>query len=644
MSFGVVIFTRNNSRWSDLRELVQRECALPSTHCESWDEFAHFVSTTPVAGCILDYDLGRAQHTNRVAQSEFKHLTHWANAHPEIPLLILTPEPELAAEVHPQVFWKKYIDRDPSMLAEFVGPLKDRVRETLRNLSLVNLESALNSAATSAIVVARSLNATQEMARFREAGPLDPMTTAVTSDEQVNVDDLREVIQTLQAVSAPLDPRKPRIAVIGHDPPLVSALHAQKGIQVLHMRGLSGMPILRERFLPHLIVLVERDPELTKQILLELHLARGLLQPYIILLAQPQDFTNHFASLEISEMLDASLPPLELVSYLIDVARRRLLHSPRIAVVDDDGQLENLARFIAGLGIDVRVNSNPLMTLEPEEREAFDVFIIKRSYRKLSGLDLCRSLHESAGMLRAPIVMVLDESREDIRAEAFQHGADEVLTMPFGPAESRVRLQTLLANHAMRRRLSRLDELTGANHWSALTPSLSEHLQKTRQDNQWTSLVVLEIVGFDAILRKHGISTCRTLLRHVSDHLAQNVSASGVFRSWRDRFIVIAERPLLEDELEARLNAIRSVTFRDHEGRGFYVKLRGGHLKIPPSAIPARACVKALMRILERTNSDDHILTAELDPDSFPSAPSDAFRESQRNNGWYSVVLTSQNE
>lgn len=109
--------------------------------------------------------------------------------------------------------------------------------------------------------------------------------------------------------------------------------------------------------------------------------------------------------------------------------------------------------------------------------------------------------------------------------------------------------------------------------------------------------------------------------------------------------MVIAEKPLLEDEVETRLNTIRSVTFRDHEGRGFYVKLRGGHLKIPPSSISSKACINALMRILERTSGRyDHILTAEIDPDAFPLAPSEGESESQRNNGWCSVVLTSHNE
>jgi two-component system KDP operon response regulator KdpE len=114
----------------------------------------------------------------------------------------------------------------------------------------------------------------------------------------------------------------------------------------------------------------------------------------------------------------------------------------RVLVVDDEPQIRRLLRVSLGAqGYQVReaAHGEEAITMTATERP--DVIILDLGLPDLDGLDVLRRIREWTD---TPIVVLSVREQEAEKVKAFDLGADDYVTKPFGMAELLARIQTAL--------------------------------------------------------------------------------------------------------------------------------------------------------------------------------------------------------
>jgi len=120
-----------------------------------------------------------------------------------------------------------------------------------------------------------------------------------------------------------------------------------------------------------------------------------------------------------------------------DGRRQRILvveDEPGIALaLEDDLRLE---------GYDVEVTGDGTAAIRRASESRFDLILLDIMLAGKDGFDVCRELRR--GGIATPIVMLTARTQESEKVLAFESGADDYVTKPFGPRELRARIAALL--------------------------------------------------------------------------------------------------------------------------------------------------------------------------------------------------------
>ena len=112
---------------------------------------------------------------------------------------------------------------------------------------------------------------------------------------------------------------------------------------------------------------------------------------------------------------------------------------PRVLLVDDDVALtRGLAIGLEALGHIVLTATTANDGLTQAELERPEVVVIDLGLPDLDGIELCRRVRERSSV---PIVVLSADGREDRKVTAFECGADDYVTKPFGLREFDARLR-----------------------------------------------------------------------------------------------------------------------------------------------------------------------------------------------------------
>ena len=118
----------------------------------------------------------------------------------------------------------------------------------------------------------------------------------------------------------------------------------------------------------------------------------------------------------------------------------------RILVVDDEPQARRVLRIaLVAQGFEVNDARSGEEALEKLHEESPDLILLDLKMPGIGGLQACREIRSSS---EAPIIVVSGKKSRQDRAEAFEAGADQYITKPFGIEE------LLACIHAVNRRAS----------------------------------------------------------------------------------------------------------------------------------------------------------------------------------------------
>ena len=115
----------------------------------------------------------------------------------------------------------------------------------------------------------------------------------------------------------------------------------------------------------------------------------------------------------------------------------------RILVVEDEPAialaLEDDLRFE---GHDVEVTGESAVAISRVREGRFDLILLDIMLIGKDGLDVCRELRRTG--VTTPIIMLTARTQEAEKVLAFESGADDYVTKPFGPRELRARITAVL--------------------------------------------------------------------------------------------------------------------------------------------------------------------------------------------------------
>lgn len=105
-----------------------------------------------------------------------------------------------------------------------------------------------------------------------------------------------------------------------------------------------------------------------------------------------------------------------------------------ILLVDDEPHvLEVLRVTLEDLGVSlIEAEDGPRALQLAKERKP-DLVILDVMLPSMSGLDVCRALHEEQDSGRIPVILLTARSGEEDAKAGYEAGADRYLTKPFSP-------------------------------------------------------------------------------------------------------------------------------------------------------------------------------------------------------------------
>jgi two-component system, OmpR family, KDP operon response regulator KdpE len=115
---------------------------------------------------------------------------------------------------------------------------------------------------------------------------------------------------------------------------------------------------------------------------------------------------------------------------------------PRILIVDDEPQITRVLRtLLSAHGYDVRVANDGEGALQVAGDWPPDLMITDLSMPRMDGIELCRQFRESS---KSPIIVLSVRGEERTKVQAFDAGADDYVTKPFGTNELLARVRASL--------------------------------------------------------------------------------------------------------------------------------------------------------------------------------------------------------
>jgi DNA-binding response OmpR family regulator len=117
--------------------------------------------------------------------------------------------------------------------------------------------------------------------------------------------------------------------------------------------------------------------------------------------------------------------------------------SSRILIAEDEPVIAGALQDDLTLeGYEVDVVADGLAASQRATREPFDLIVLDVMLPGRDGFDICRDIRKAG--LRTPILMLTARAQEMEKVFAFEMGADDYVTKPFGTKELRARIKALL--------------------------------------------------------------------------------------------------------------------------------------------------------------------------------------------------------
>jgi DNA-binding response OmpR family regulator len=132
----------------------------------------------------------------------------------------------------------------------------------------------------------------------------------------------------------------------------------------------------------------------------------------------------------------------------------------RVLVVDDEEDIRNLVAFnLRAAGMEALLAADGAAAIKIFRTEQPDLVILDLMMPEMDGISVCELIRNLPEASDTPIIIVTAWATERARDVGLQAGANDYVTKPFSPRHLVKRVQSLLTEQALRKRMGRTLEL-----------------------------------------------------------------------------------------------------------------------------------------------------------------------------------------
>lgn len=118
---------------------------------------------------------------------------------------------------------------------------------------------------------------------------------------------------------------------------------------------------------------------------------------------------------------------------------------PNILVVEDEASILAVLKYnLRKQGYNVTDMEDPVDAIDFAKRYKPELIILDWMLPNLSGLEVCKILHNDESTQHIPIIMLTAKQEEEDKISALDNGADDYMTKPFSPNELNARIKSIL--------------------------------------------------------------------------------------------------------------------------------------------------------------------------------------------------------
>lgn len=319
----------------------------------------------------------------------------------------------------------------------------------------------------------------------------------------------------------------------------------------------------------------------------------------------PIFFTSSDGSLKTRLAASAAGGALFLDKPLTESKLAELLgHAPfaepfaaRIVIVDDDPiVLERYESELEAFNYHVRSVEHPQELVEALEDVRPDVLLLDVNLGDVSGIDVCRALRCSPRWRFLPILVFSSDDSSEMRVEAYQAGATDVLSKPLDVKELMTRVHVQAERIQAVRRRSDLDPLSGLTLRRAFTERARTELKECRLQGKPFSLALFDIDLFKQINDHYGHLVGDRVISAFGAILRKRFGAEELRCRWGGEEFLLAfpgEDALFAQQAAERvLKDLSRKPFETDDGRSFIVTCTAGVAEAPRDGITLEGLVK----------------------------------------------------
>lgn len=211
---------------------------------------------------------------------------------------------------------------------------------------------------------------------------------------------------------------------------------------------------------------------------------------------------------------------------------------PKVLVVDDDPDLQLLARLQLADGFDVIQASDGDEGIELALEHSPDVILLDIMMRGLGGREVLMALSEEPATKDIPVIFISALTAIEDRVQGLESGAIDYISKPADPREFKARVG--IAARLSTRRNGTRDLVTDLPMKEAFEGRVAEEMARSRRSRAPFSILLIDIDHTDTLNERFGRTMVDALLREIAKKLRKAVRASDlVFRYGGDEFAVL---------------------------------------------------------------------------------------------------------
>lgn len=199
--------------------------------------------------------------------------------------------------------------------------------------------------------------------------------------------------------------------------------------------------------------------------------------------------------------------------------------SSTIMMVDDEPTtIDVLEMFLRGEGYEnfVTTTDSP-NAVALARRERPDVLLLDLMMPEVGGLEILREIRNDEELKHLPIIILTSSTEPELKLEALELGATDLLAKPVDPSELALRLKNTLTAKRYQDQLTYYDALTGLPNRRLFAEQLERTLQRASRTSADCALLHINLDRFKQINDVLGHKRGDILLQEVAKRLGRSI-------------------------------------------------------------------------------------------------------------------------